>query len=823
MGGVEKQRASRSAPLAVIRPVAEPSGLLLESKLHGPAVRPEWVPRQRLIAAMNALKARLLLVEAPAGFGKTIMVAQWRSAASDNRSIAWVFLDQRDDDPARLWRHVVSALERACPDLSGANLLRSLAAHTPDIDGDLLPRLVNALAELSQPVVLVLDDYHLVTERRCLEQIQFLLMNLVPPAQMIIITRADPLLPLARLRATGDLAEIRMRELSFTPDEAAELVERIAAVRLSERDLATLVHRTEGWPAGISLAALSLRGRSAPGAFLRQLSGNNKYIADYLFDEVISRQPQQVRQFLAETSILDRFSGPLCEAVTGAGRAAEMIDVLQRENLFVVPVGKARRWFRYHRLFRQVLRRELDRGDPAHVAALHLRASDWYTAHGFTDDAIGHALAGGDLDKSVDLIAAQWVEYVNTGRLHALRSWLDALGDEHLSANPLAAHCAAWVAALSGKSATLMRLVPVMESGERAGRLPDGMKSFEFSVALLRGTFGFDGIRVMRESAARAIGLEDDTTSRWYPLALTALAYSRYLSGAPGVEQPVRQALVHETADQAIQLAVLFAATLTAAQNGEMDRARAYASTSRQLVEDSGLGKMPQSSLAQIASGLVYAEEGRLAEARRELERALRSRPFWVGFSPWPTFEAMLRLASVRLDMGDETGTAALLDQAGAILDALPHGAEAQEVRLDWLRQRVSRSAAMAGSLTDQERAVLLLLRSSLSMREIGLQLSISRNTVKTHVRAIYRKLGVSDRGHAVARGHQLGYLNRGDFPLVSQRALGGWLPLELVRADHPSRVVHLLFTSAPTWAEHGGGVPLRSARQEAPAGPAGR
>jgi LuxR family transcriptional regulator, maltose regulon positive regulatory protein len=765
MGGVEKQRARGSAPLAVVRPVSEPSGLLLESKLHGPAVRPEWVPRQRLITAMAALKVRLLLVEAPAGFGKTILVAQWRSAASGGQSIAWVFLDQRDDDPVRLWRHVVAALERACPDLSGASLLRFLEARAPDIDGELLPRLVNALAELSQPVVLVLDDYHLVTEPRCREQIQFLVLNLVPPARMIIITRADPLLPLARLRATGDLTEIRMRELAFTHDEAVALVERIAAVRLSERDLVSLVHRTEGWPAGISLAALSLRGRSAPGAFLRQLSGNSKYIADYLFDEVISRQPPPVRRFLAETSILDRFSGPLCGAVTGVDQAAEMIDMLQRENLFVVPVGKARRWFRYHHLFRQVLRRELERGDPEHVAALHLRASDWYAAHGFADEAIGHALAGGDPGKSVDLIAAHWVEYVNTGRIHVLRSWLDALGHEQVRANPLAAHCAAWVAALSGKAATLMRLVPVMESGEHAGRLPDGMKSFGFSVALLRGTFGFDGIRVMRESAARAIGLEDDTTSRWYPLALTALAYSRYLSGEPGIEQPLRQALVHETADQAIHLAVLFAATLAAAQNGEMGRANAYAGASRQLVEESGLGRMPQSSLAQIASGLVYAEEGRLAEARRELERALRTRPFWVGFSPWPTFEAMLRLASIRLDMGDETGTATLLNQARAILDALPHGAEAQEARLDSLRQRVSRSAAMAGSLTDQERAVLVLLRSSLSMREIGLELNISRNTVKTHVRAIYRKLGVSRRGDAVARGHQLGYLNRGDSP----------------------------------------------------------
>jgi len=332
MSGVEKQRASRSPPLAVVKPVAERSGLVLESKLLGPAVRPEWIPRQRLITGLTVSKAKLVLVEAPAGFGKTILVAQWRSAASDDRSFAWVSLDQGDDDPVRLWWHVVSALERACPGLGDANLLRLLAMQDPDIDGQLLPRLVNVLTELSQPVALILDDYHLVSEPRCREQIQFLLLNLVTPAQMIIVTRADPPLPLARLRATGDLAEIGASELCFTKDEAATLVDRVAAVRLGERDLADLVDRTEGWPAGVYLAALSMRGRSDPGRFVHQLSGNNRYIADYLFEEVIAGQPSQVRRFLTETSILDRFTAPLCEAVTGVGNAAEIIDKLERED-----------------------------------------------------------------------------------------------------------------------------------------------------------------------------------------------------------------------------------------------------------------------------------------------------------------------------------------------------------------------------------------------------------------------------------------------------------------------------------------------------------
>jgi len=799
MSGVEKQRASRSAPLSVVKPVSERSGLVLESKLLGPAVRPEWILRQRLITGLTVSKAKLILVEAPAGFGKTILVAQWRGAASDNRSFAWVSLDQGDDDPTRLWWHVVSALERACPGLGDANLLRLLATQDPDIDGQLLPRLVNALAELSQPVALVLDDYHLVNAPRCREQVQFLLLNLITPAQMIIITRADPPLPLARLRTTGDLAEIGVNELRFTKDEAAALVDRVAAVRLGERDLADLIDRTEGWPAGVYLAALSMRGRSDPGHFVHQLSGNNRYIADYLFEEVITGQPSQVRRFLTETSILDRFTAPLCEAVTGVGNAAEIIDTLERENLFLVTLGKGRTWFRYYHLFRQVLRRVLERDEPGNVPALHRRASEWYASQGFVDEAIGHALVGADLGQAASLIAGHWLEYVNAGRVQTLHAWLDALGDEEISTNPLAAHVAAWVAALSGKPAAVARLVPVIESGEHAGRLPDGMASFDASAALLHGLFGFDGIRKMRESAARAVELESND-SRWYPLALTALAFSQYLSGEPEADQALRQALEHEIGDRAIRLTALFVATLAAVESGDQDRARAYASEARQLAAGTGYGRIPQSSLAYIATGLVYAEDRRLAEARREFEQALASRHYWVGLSPWPTLEALFRLASVRLDTGDRTGVAVLFDEAGRILAALPDGAEAQQARLDSLRQRLFPPAGLAGSLTDQERAVLHLLRGSLSMREIGRELSISRNTVKTHVRAIYRKLGVSSRSDAVARGRQLDYLSRGDYPSL---AVG-------LCANHPSRVVHRLFTIEP---EAGGSWRRRTSR----------
>lgn len=742
-------------PLAPVPPLREHSGLLLESKLHGPAVRPEWVPRQQLVQDLTGAMAKLVLVEAPAGFGKTTAVAQWRRAASQNRPFAWVFLDRGDDDPARLWWHVVTALQRTCPGLGG-DLLRFLATRDPDIDGELLPRLVNALAGLAEPVTLVLDDYHLISEPRCHKQIEFLLVNLVFPAQIAITTRAEPPLPLARLRASGDLAEFRMSHLRFTLDQAAALIDRVAGVRLTDCELADLIERTEGWPAGAYLAALAMRGRD-PATVISRFSGSNRHVADYLFEEVLTGQSAEVQRFLTCTSILDRFTASLCEAVTAIGNAAETVDLLVRENLFVVPLDDARQWFRYHHLFRQFLRSQLDRREPEIVAVLHARASAWHAAHGLAEEAIDQALAGDDTAVAIELIATHWIGFVSVGRMQTVRGWIAALGDQQVSANPLAAHVAAWVAALSGEPQTLRRLLPVMETGQHSGRLPDGMQSLAFSAALLRGTFGFDGMAVMCQSAARAVELEDDQASPWYPLALTALGFSRYLSGEPGAEEPLRRAMTHDVTDPLVQLTALVGATLAAAEDDRNDLAKAHASAARRLADDAGLSDTPQGSLAHIAVGIAGALDGRLAEARSEFERALESRRGWLGLSPWPTFETMIRLASVLLDLGDATAAAAVLAEAGVILDALPDGAQVQLGRLESLRRRLSQSARQTRPLTDQERVVLRLLRGTLSVREIGRELDVSRNTVKSHIRAIYQKLGVSTRADAVARASGLG------------------------------------------------------------------
>ena len=738
--------------------------MLIETKLHAPVARKEWVERQELIDYLAATAARLILVDAPAGFGKTTLAAQWRSSASGGRSFAWVSLDRGDDDPSRLWWHVVSALHLACPGFDSEKLLRALHAQIPDFDGTVLPMLVNELAALAEPVVLMLDDYHLIKARHCHDQMTLLLDHLPSSAQVAIITRADPPLGLARMRAAGEMAEIRARELRFDRPQAAALTRNVAGVELTDHDLEDLVVRTEGWPAGLYLAALSLRGHPSPAAFVRQFTGNNRFIVDFLVDDVLSKQPEEVRRFLTRTSILPRFCAPLCDAVTGSADAAAVIELLERENLFLVPLDESREWFRYHHLFAQVLRAQLARTESAVVPVLHERASAWHRISGSPDEAIGHALAAGDVDGATDLIARHYYVYIDSGQIATVRLWLRLLGDGRIATSPLAAHVAAWTAALSGDPHAARRLLPVIEAADDTGPLPDGMRSFEFSAALLQGTFGFDGLRPMREAGQRAVRLEPDAASPWHALAHSAFGAALYWNGE--FEQAAAHAEEGLLGKAALSMVFMLSSAvmaLLAADAGRLTQADELARAAREMANDPGLGlgHAMQSSLGYLAMGAVHATQGDLGQARGELEHALQVRQKSIGLSPWPTVEIVFRLAPVLADLGDHARSAALLGEARQLLAAAPDGADAQLARLAELERRLAHRplAAPGEPITDREREVLRLLAGTLSLRGIGRELYLSPNTIKTHTRALYRKLGVSDRQDAVARARELGLM----------------------------------------------------------------
>ena len=735
----------------------------IEGKLHVPSWRQEWVDRPKLTHYLDRAATKLGLVDAPAGFGKTTLIAQWRASTAQDSRFAWVSLDRGDDDPTRLWWYVVSALQRSCPEIGSEDILRELRAQTPDVAETVLPALANELAALTTPVVIVLDDYHAIKERRCHDQIAFLLLHLPPGARVVLITRADPPLRLARLRAAGEMIEIRARELRFTVEEATALVRAVSDVQLSEPDLADLMERTEGWPAGVYLASLSLRGHPSPHAFVRQFSGDNRFIVDFLAEEVLSRQPVEIRQFLARTSVLTRFCIPLCDAVTGSADAAELIEVLERENLFLIPLDDNRQWYRYHHLFAQLLRSQLARTEPGIMPELHRRASAWHRLSGSAEEAISYAVKAGDVAGAVDLITRHWHEYVDAGRVATVRGWMRSLGEDRIAANPVVAHCAAWAAALTGDQVSVRRWLPVVEEGEYDGPLPDGIRSLKSSAAMLRGLFGFDGLKVMREAAAAAADLESNPASPWYALARGALGYSLYLSGEPtAAAGPLEEAVQSEASIPVIRMQALSALAMAMVELGRLARAQEVAAAARDLAVRGDISKTPQAAVAYTATAAVYAAQGRLDEARSELELARQTRRGVFGISPWPTLVLALLLARVLVDMGDRGSAAELADEARDVLAMLPDDAEALRARLAELDRRIAgrpRTVPVAEPLTEREVAVLRLLGGTLSLREIGQELFVSANTVKTHAQRIYRKLGVTTRHDAVEQGRQAGIL----------------------------------------------------------------
>jgi ATP/maltotriose-dependent transcriptional regulator MalT len=376
--------------------------LLLTTKLHVPRPRAAYVPRPRLAAHLDEGAAHeLVVVSAPPGFGKTTVLADW--ARHRGHSVAWVSLDDGDNDPIRFWRHVTAAVNAASSGTVGS--VAALLGPPPptSLDG-VVTALVNRLADAPEQVVLVLDDYHLVEAAPVHRSVGFLLDHLPPTLHVVLAGRADPPLPLAGLRGRGQLSELRAADLRFTLAEAAELIPAVSGIDVPDATVAMLEDRTEGWVTGLLLAALSLRGRTDAAGALAEFSGSHRFVLDYFVEEVLDRQDDDLRAFLLETSVLDRLSGPLCDAVTGRCDGQTLLEAAERAGLFLVPLDEDRRWWRYHHLFADLLRARLAQERPGRAAELHRAAATWWERHGMVDDAVRHGLATGDVARVARLV-----------------------------------------------------------------------------------------------------------------------------------------------------------------------------------------------------------------------------------------------------------------------------------------------------------------------------------------------------------------------------------------------------------------------------------
>jgi LuxR family maltose regulon positive regulatory protein len=425
--------------------------VLLATKLNVPVLRPGLVPRPRLAQRLDEVLARgLVLVCAPAGSGKTVLLADW--ARSGGHPAGWLSLDSSDNDPARFWRHAIAALNRACPGIA-ERVAPLLGPPAPPSFEGLVTALINDLSAQrgDDGILLILDDYHLIGSQPVHASLGFLLEHRPPALGVILASRADPPLALARLRARGQLAELRATELRFTVSEAAAMLREAASADMPDAAVAALAERTEGWAAGLQLAALSLRGQTDVAGFVAAFTGSNRYVLDFLAEEVLERQSGQVREFLLETSVLERLSGPLCDAVAGRTGSQAVLEQVEQAGLFLMPLDEARGWWRYHHLFADLLRARLEQEQPGQAARLHRNAAAWYEEHGLADNAIRHAVAAGEMAWAAQLIERHADAFLLRSEGATVQRWLSALPAGLTSSRPRLLLAQAWLDGLGGR------------------------------------------------------------------------------------------------------------------------------------------------------------------------------------------------------------------------------------------------------------------------------------------------------------------------------------------------------------------------------------
>jgi LuxR family maltose regulon positive regulatory protein len=723
--------------------------------------RIEEVLRPELLELLDAGSVRkLTLIGAPAGYGKTTLLSQWRGSQEPNLPVAWVSLDEQDNNPIRLWKHIIKALDRVTPEgCFGADFLTGLGIAEINLVETTLPVLINSLAELPQRVALVLDDYHCITKSDCHETVVFLVEHLPQSVHLVISTRSDPPLGLGRLRARGEVNELRTEQLAFSEEEAASLLGERLELNIGRADLAMLLKRTEGWPAGIYLAALSMRGKDAH-AFISSLRGSSRYIVDLLAEEVLAAVSEEERYFMVRTSVLEKMSGSLCDEVLEMEGSGKLLRELGHSNLLVVPLDDSGGWYRYHHLFADFLRQELDNTHPKLVPVLHGRASAWFEREGQIEKAIAHATAAGEYERAGQLIARHWFGYVVTGQTAILRRWLDALPEDVVRRSASLTLVEAWICALHGQREETERFLALAEGNSRQGKLPDGTPSVEAGVTLVRGFFGYGGVGAWVAAAQRAAELESGHISPRTALAHLGLGMGRYCSG--DITQACRmleKGLRLTKSDQPVlQIAMLSFLSFVVLDEGRPEEAASLAREACALVDRFKLQGIPQASLASIALGRVLAKRGNLAEAQTELESGLSTRRKLPGMSPWPTLVGLLALAPVRIARGDRSGARAVLAEVRAIVEMYPDAGifldllERQERKLR--KSKLGRTGSLDGQLTERELDVLRLLDEELSVSEIGKLLYVAPSTVRTHIKSIYRKLGVTSRKEAIEQAY---------------------------------------------------------------------
>jgi LuxR family transcriptional regulator, maltose regulon positive regulatory protein len=739
---------------------------LVDVKLAAPVSRPGTVAKSEVIGRLCTSHVPFVAVVAPAGYGKTTLLAQW--AEADPRPFAWVALDGRDDDPVVFLRYLAAAMHQIDP-LPPA-VFDALSGPRGSTWANRVPRVGSALAARERSLVLVLDDLHAVANPSCLDVLAMLVGYVPAGSQIAIASREAPALPLARWRAHGRVDEIGVTDLRLD-DHEAELLLQAAGVALDANELSELTERTEGWPAGLYLAGLSMLAGAPNSTNAASFTGDDRFVSEYFRLELLSRLPAAEAQFLKRTSVLHRMCGGLCDAVLQTTQSADMLDALERTNGFVVPLDRRGEWYRYHHLLDELLRNELERSEPDVVPMLNGRAMAWCIANDLTEAAVSYGQAAGETDAVADLLEGLALPLYFDGRMHTADEWFGWFGEDELVRHPVLAVYGAWIRVLTGRPEAAERLLALADAASSTGPLPDGSTTIEPWIATLRAHMMRDGAERALASANLALD-QLPPGSWWIPGSLRMRGVAHGLLGATDRETDdlrasiaAAQALGAPGDDVPLAQALL---ALRAVKENAWSEAAEHARAAQGAVDDKGLGDYGSSAIVHAATARIALHEVRHGDARAALARAHRLRPQLDHGLPWLSVQVGLELIRVHLALGEASAARTIHTETERLLELRPRlGTLVEEARE--LGDRVAASSGSAGawamSLTAAELRLLPYLATHLTFTEIASRLFVSRNTAKTEAVAIYRKFGVSSRSQAIERAIEIGLLDSSIYP----------------------------------------------------------
>ena len=706
---------------------------------------------------LEAADAKVILLQAPAGYGKSVLLAQW--AERDPRPFASVTLSGLHDDPAQLLTSVFEALAAVEPVTD--DLVAALRSPEPNL-AVVGARIERELASREVPMVLVLDELEHVDSKPSMDIVAAIARGLPAGSQLALASRADTLPHAGRLRANRQLLELSRTELTMTGGECRQLLARIG-LEPSADVLEALVARTEGWAAALYLAGISLRDAPQPDAPAAPFAGDERIVVDYMREELLTRAPREWVEFLTRTSICDRLSGGLCDAVLAAEGSAQTLRELSRRNLLVIPLDRRDEWFRLHSLLGGMLRTELGRAEPELIDELHSRASRWWEAESDSARAIHHAIEADDIERAGQLLWRAVPEYNASGRSATLRHWIERIGNEQIVANPALSLTLAHGHLVRGEgelSAHWSRVTHELLERRRAGAEADSLRA---GLGVLDATLCRDGLASMAAVTRDASDLFP-AESAWQSMCRWLEGVAQHLGGEPeparaNLRAGARAAAIWEA--PIVQTLCLAQLALLDAEEGDWQSARVLASQGRAQVERNGLGDFPTAALVFAASAYLCSREARPDAAAADLRTGVALLGRLDALSPWYEATAGAALAATALDLGDLPLATELRSQAARQAEALGE-APAMRAWLGRIAADIERASGIAAAgLTPAELRVLRLLPTHLSFPQIAAELYVSPNTVKTQARAAYRKLGVGSRAEAVALARESGLLDR--------------------------------------------------------------